>query len=172
MVTPLPLQVYTGTGCHLDSVVEVRSHSRRRCWRDFPTCSSPRSRPASTILYVNQSTALGCEDACSRPAAGSQEEEWIGIKLGWEEGRKELPSTRLREAGGRSPRALSEQFPPYKEVMTDSIAASWGQPGPAGEEGHADLWVSERKEPGSGLCSDFLCDSPTLSGCHISHLFK
>lgn len=58
--------------------------------------------------------------------------------------------------------------------MTDFIAASWGQPGPAGEEGLADPWVSERKEPGTelGLCSDFLCDSPALSGCHVSHLFK
>lgn len=64
---------------------------------------------------------------------------------------------------------FSEQFPPYKEVMTYFIAprfpsASWGQPGPTGKEGLADPWVSERKEPGIelGLCSDFLCDSPAL----------
>lgn len=111
-----------------------------------------------------------------QPRAGRN---WYQVGRRWEEGRKGLPSTKLREAGGKSPMAPSGQTAPYEEVVTFFIAprfpsASWRQPGPAGEEGLADSWVSERKEPGVGLglCSDILCDSPVPSGCHVFHPFK
>lgn len=76
----------------------------------------PRRRPASAILYANQSTALGCEHACSRPASGSQEQDGIGIKLvegGKRAGRGCHPQGSERQAG-EAPWPLQSNFHPVK----------------------------------------------------------
>lgn len=119
---------------------------------------------------------LGWEQAAepsSRPATGSQKEEGSGIKsgeCGKRAGRDCCSHLQgARELGRRSPLALSEQFPLYKEVMTYFLAwrfplASRGQPSPAGEGGTHGIPREERNlglDLGCALTS-FMTHLPSL----------